>query len=93
MERVIAAIVAIKSSGQMMVVMMEAGKTMPPIPRPARMRMIHSVDRLSRVATERAPQPFWLLLKRRIHGDRMELTSGHQNRTSDHECSIMASED
>jgi len=38
MLRVRAATVAMRSSGQMMVVMIEAGTTMPPMPRPARIR-------------------------------------------------------
>ena len=57
MASVKAATVAIRSSGQMMVVMMEAGTTMPPIPRPAKTRRPQSVCRLSAVAQARDPIP------------------------------------
>jgi hypothetical protein len=57
MERVSADTVAIRSSGQMMVVMMEAGTTMPPMPRPAMIKMIQSTARLSGRATAMAPVP------------------------------------
>ena len=40
-----------------MVVMMEAGTTIPPIPRPARVSRPHSWYRLSGRAIEIAPQP------------------------------------
>jgi hypothetical protein len=55
MERVRAAMVAMRSSGQMMVVMIDAGTTIPPIPNPPMMRMIHRTFRLLTVATARAP--------------------------------------
>ena len=38
-------------------VMMEAGTTMPPMPRPAMTRRPQSVERLSAVAQARAPVP------------------------------------
>ena len=41
-ESVRAAMVAIRSSGQMIVVIMDAGTTIPPMPSPARMRMPQS---------------------------------------------------
>ena len=55
--RVSAATVAIRSSGQMMVVMIEAGTTMPPIPRPPRMRRPQARYRVSALREARAPQP------------------------------------
>lgn len=45
------------TSGQMMVVMILAGTTMPPIPRLPMIKMIHSVLRLSVLATAMAPHP------------------------------------
>lgn len=48
---------AMRSSGQMMVVMMEAGTTIPPIPRPATTRIPYTALRLSRRAAARAPHP------------------------------------
>lgn len=57
MANVRAAIVAIRSSGQMIVVMIEAGTTMPPMPKPAMIKMIHRLDRLSTLATAMAPVP------------------------------------
>lgn len=55
--RVSAVTVAMRSSGQMIVVMMDAGTTIPPIPSPARTRMPHSWWRLKRSAHARAPHP------------------------------------
>lgn len=57
MLRVSAAMVAMRSSGQMIVVMILAGTTIPPIPRPARTRIPHRVDMLSGLATDMAPHP------------------------------------
>lgn len=57
MASVRAATVAMRSSGQIMVVMMEAGTTMPPMPRPARTRRPQRVWRLSTRAQARAPMP------------------------------------
>lgn len=56
-DSVSAATVAIRSSGQMMVVMTDAGTTMPPIPRPATTRIPYTAGRLSRVAAAMAPVP------------------------------------
>ena len=55
--RVRAATVAIRSSGHMIVVIMEAGTTMPPIPRPATTRIPYTALMLSMRAAARAPQP------------------------------------
>ena len=55
--RVSAAIVAMRSSGQMMVVMIDAGTTIPPMPKPAMMRIIQRTARLSTRATANAPVP------------------------------------
>lgn len=49
------------TSGQMMVVMMDAGTTIPPIPRPAMVRMPQSLLRLSTLAQASAPQPVMYL--------------------------------
>jgi len=57
MASVRAVTVAMRSSGQIIVVMIEAGTTMPPIPRPARIRRPQSVCRLKRLAQASAPQP------------------------------------
>lgn len=56
-ERVRAETVAIKSSGHIIVVIIEAGTTIPPIPNPAIMRRAHSVDRLCLLAHASAPHP------------------------------------
>lgn len=56
-----AAMVAIKSSGQIMVVMIEAGTTIPPIPSPAMTRRTHSVDKLCLVAHASAPHPIYIV--------------------------------
>jgi len=55
MARVREAIVAIRSGGQIMVVMIEAGTTMPPIPRPAMIKITYTAGRLSVRAAARAP--------------------------------------
>lgn len=57
MARVKAVTVAMRSSGQITVVIIEAGTTIPPIPRPARTRMPQSWWRLKRSAQARAPHP------------------------------------
>jgi hypothetical protein len=57
MASVSAVTVAIKSSGQIIVVIIEAGTTMPPIPSPATTRIPQSLYRLKRSAQARAPQP------------------------------------
>lgn len=71
-ESVRAATVAMRSSGQMMVVMIDAGTTMPPIPRPAIIRRIHKVERLSRVATASEPHPFQRLAGNRNYLKKVE---------------------
>lgn len=57
MDSVRAAMVAIRSSGQMMVEIIEAGTTIPPIPSPARTRSPHILSRLSGVDMAREPVP------------------------------------
>ena len=50
-------VVVILTSGQMIVVMIDAGTTIPPIPRPATTRIPHNLSKLSTSATDMAPQP------------------------------------
>ena len=45
------------TSGQMIIVMIDAGTTIPPIPRPAIMSGAHAALRLSTWATAMAPHP------------------------------------
>lgn len=52
-----AATVAIRSSGQMIIVIIEAGTTIPPIPRPASTRIPQSWYMLSTRPTAIAPHP------------------------------------
>jgi hypothetical protein len=82
-----------RSSGQMMVVMMEAGTTIPPMPRPARIRRPQRVCKLKRLAQARAPQPGRgeLVVKITAIGKR-GLTSCHQDRRDDHQLFISTSE-
>lgn len=53
------------TSGQIIMVMIEAGTTIPPIPNPAIMSGAHVSSRLSTRAIARAPHPFYqgLLVK------------------------------
>src|SRR5437763_15620084 len=101
MDSVRAATVAIRSSGQMMVVMIEAGTTMPPMPRPARTRRPQSVWRLSTRATAREPQPMMEVSLLGAHdfvqdGERererekmTRLTSRHDNRRGYHQFAVV----
>lgn len=52
-----AAAVAIRSSGQIMVVMIEAGMTIPPIPRPPRIRRPQARYNVSALREAREPMP------------------------------------
>lgn len=62
-----------RSSGQIIVDMMDAGTTIPPIPTPAMMRRIQRVDRFVRVATAREPQPFPKSVRRYERSEKVEL--------------------
>lgn len=79
MASVRAATVAMRSSGQMMVVIMEAGTTMPPMPRPARTSRPQSVWRLSTGAQARAPMPAWVSEITTRPMNEYCLTSRHEN--------------
>lgn len=84
-----------RTSGQMMVVIMEAGTTMPPIPRPARTRRPQTRESVSalKLAREAVPrglssQPF-RSNGRLSQGFRSTLTRCHDNGADDHQLPVI----
>ena len=77
----------------MMVVMIEAGTTMPPIPRPAMISSPQSLLRLSTFAQERDAMPSHYISTVKGKAELLEsLTSCHQHTARNHQCLILSAE-